>query len=32
MVASGNDINSLALAGETIYWTQSGKPDSALLK
>jgi hypothetical protein len=32
MVASGNDINSLALAGETIYWTQNGKPDSALLK
>ena len=34
MVASGNEIDplSLALADETIYWTQAGKPDSAPLK
>jgi hypothetical protein len=34
MIASGDDIEpySLALAAETIYWTQNGKPNSALLK
>ena len=33
MIASGNDIEplSLALAGDTIYWTQDGKPVSAPL-
>jgi hypothetical protein len=34
MIASGNEIDplSLALADETIYWTQAGKPASAPLK
>jgi hypothetical protein len=34
MIASGDNIEerSLALAGETIYWTQGGKPFSAPLK
>jgi hypothetical protein len=34
MIAFGNDIepSSLALAGETIYWTQGGKPFSAPLR
>jgi hypothetical protein len=33
-LAAGNDIDpfSLALAGSTVYWTQSGKPSSAALR
>jgi hypothetical protein len=33
LLASGSDINphSLALAGSTLYWTQGGKPYSAML-
>jgi hypothetical protein len=33
MLASGADIDptSLALAGSTLYWTQGGRPQSALL-
>ena len=34
VLASGTDIDpsSLALAGSTLYWTQGGKPASALLR
>ena len=34
LVASGLDVNnaSLALAGNTLHWTQGGKPGSATLR
>lgn len=33
LLASGTDVDpsSLALAGSTLYWTQGGKPASAVL-